>query len=270
MPEPIWIHEGSQEHLVWNRLNRDALDVQEVLWSLAVGDCVVVVQEAYGAVAGLSGSDLGIYVERWSRTGADASQLRDAVAKTGKRLANDRHSGDPLGIVWALRVRERVSMTVWTGPPEDASQDREALDLLMAEPGFRVICGDTTAQIAARFLGESLEWDRTSLRVRTDVPPFSRLAGIDLVTEGIVTMRRAGEWIRGAETARDLPRHIDGATRLAHLLLSADVIRFVGGRAVNPVQVLRGDERAPVRVSVVLGLASLLRSRGKTVRLDWV
>ena len=82
--------------------------------------------------------------------------------------------------------------TVWSGPPADRRRDREALAQLMAEEGARIICGDTTAEIAARLLGAELVMEPPPAEGWTEVPPVSRLAGsaerIDLITEGVVTL----------------------------------------------------------------------------------
>ena len=63
----------------------------------------------------------------------------------------------------------------------------------MAEPGQRVICGDTTAQIAARLLGAKLEIERRPPDGWAQVPPMARLEGVDLVTEGRITLDKTRE-----------------------------------------------------------------------------
>jgi len=179
-----------------------------------------------------------------------------------------------------MHVRPMRTVTIWTGPPADPAQDEVALHRLMAEPGTRVICGDTTAQVAARLLGSELELesrpedgaDRT--HPWAEVPPVSRLAGVDLVTEGLVTLRKARKRLEGVQHVRELPRVEDGATRLARALLKADRIHFVVGLAVNPgfgTAVDAGGVRpVSLRRMVVEELICDLKAQGRLVSVEYL
>jgi hypothetical protein len=90
---------------------------------------------------------------------------------------------------------------------------------------------------------------------------------VDLVTEGVVTLRQARERLRSAARAADLPRSDDGATRLARLLLAADVIHLLVGGAVNPAQ---RDGSVSWRQEVISGLVEDLRAHGKLVEIEGV
>jgi len=166
-------------------------------------------------------------------------------------------------------VRPLRSATVWSGPPADPSLDRTALERLVAEPGQRVICGDTTAQIAARLLGVELEIESRPPEGWGEIPPTARLEGVHLVTEGLITLSKTGERLAAARGARDLPRTEDGATRLARTLLAADSIHFVVGLAVNPQQ---ADDAAsaPLRQAAVGKLMDDLKARGKLVSVEYL
>ena len=159
--------------------------------------------------------------------------------------------------------------TVWSGPPADRRLDREALAQLLAEEGARIICGDTTAEIAARLLGAELVMEPPPAAGWTEVPPVSRLAGsaerIDLITEGVVTLSVARERLAQARRPRDLAGLEDGASRLAKLLLEVDKITFVVGAAVNPAQTER--DGTPLRKAAMERLAEDLKTRGKLISI---
>ena len=142
----------------------------------------------------------------------------------------------------------------------------------MAEEGARIICGDTTAEIAARLLGAELVMEPPPAAGWTEVPPVSRLAGsaerIDLITEGVVTLGVARERLAQARRPRDLAGREDGASRLAKLLLEADKITFVVGQAVNPAQT--DADGAPLRKAAMERLAEELKARGKIVAVEYV
>ena len=167
-------------------------------------------------------------------------------------------------------VRPMRTATVWSGPPARREMDGAALAQLMAEEGARIICGDTTAEIAARLLGAELVMEPPPAAGWTEVPPVSRLAGsaerIDLITEGVVTLGVARERLAQAKRPRDLAGREDGASRLAKLLLEADKITFVVGAAINPAQTER--DGTPLRKAAVEGLAEGLTARGKIVAVE--
>jgi hypothetical protein len=172
--------------------------------------------------------------------------------------------------VLAMYVRPVRTLTVWSGPPADPGRDEEALTKLMAETGWRAICGDTTAQIAARLLGKDLRVETRPADGWMEVPPTSALEGVDLVTEGLVTMRIARRRLQEAHRLRDLPRQTDGATRLARLLWQADIVRFLVGLAVNPAQAGDVAGKTPLRRIVVEELAEELRRKGKIVSVEYL
>ncbi len=241
--------------------------VRECRFTLQDGDHVAMVSEGYIHAKGWGRrwgwKDIAISTRRWTDTGCDAEQLLGALIRTYRRLAEGEPDRDVT--VLAMHVRPRRSVTVWSGPPTDVALDRVALERLMAEPGVRIICGDTTARIAARLLERQLEIESRPPEGWGEVPPTARLEGVHLVTEGLITLGRACEQLRAADRARDLPRAEDGATRLARALLAADVIHFVVGLAVNPQQAADAGGTIPMRRLVIEDVMRSLKAKGKAV-----
>jgi hypothetical protein len=236
-------------------------------FTLQEGDRLAVVSTAYIRAKGWDRQwgwrDIALSIRRLTDTGCDAGQLLGALVRMYQRLAQ----GEPVPAVtvMAMHVRPLRSATVWSGPPADPADDTPAVRLLMAEPGVRIICGDTTAAIGARVLGQSLEQEPRPAEGWAEVPPTSRLAGIDLVTEGVVTLRKARERLSQAQCPADLPRSSDGATRLARLLLETDVVHFLVGSAVNPAQ---KNGALSWRQEVIEQLIADLQARGKIVVVE--
>ncbi len=170
-----------------------------------------------------------------------------------------------------MRVRPVRSVRVWTGPPAERKRDQAALAQLLAEEGRRVICGDTTAEIAARLLGGRLAMDPPPPEGWGEVPPTLRLAGaaerVDLITEGAVTLHVAQQRLAETQRPRDLAGRSDGASQLAKLLLEADKVTFLVGLAVNPAQTER--DGTPLRKAAVEDLVQRLRARGKIVSVTF-
>jgi hypothetical protein len=234
-------------------------------WEPKLGDRIVAVGQSYLDRAAVDIDEFATYVRRWAATGMDAYQLRDSIVRTGARRSGDGWAPGLVAVWW---VRRRETLSVWSGPPQRSADDATALDSLMRETGRRVICGGTTAEIAARLLDQPLRWEQVPRARRTDVPPAGLLEGIDLVTEGLVTLERARDWIAGAETWRDLPGQVDAATRLARLLLRADHVKCIVGGAMNPVQLDQGG--LPRRLALKGEIIELLKERNKVVEIIWL
>ena len=288
---PVLEEETAQGHLV-----------RKCQFLLQAGDHLAMVSEGYIHARGWSRrwgwQDIASSIKRWTDTGCDAAQLLGALVRMHRRLAEgpapsaaEGESGQDVTVI-AMHVRPIRTVTVWTGPPADPAQDAATLEKLMAEPGVRVICGDTTAQIAARWLGTPLEMEprpeggadeagrvyspagcthppsTTRSHPWAEVPPVSRLSGVGLVTEGLVTLEKARERLAKAKRVSDLPRGEDGATRLARVLLAADKVHLIVGLAVNPAQAADAAHTVPLRQVVIEQLVRDLKSRDKLVSLE--
>ena len=248
-------------------------------FSLQDGDHLAIVSEGYIHAKGWSRQwgwrDIAVSIRRLTETRCDAEQLLGALVRSYYRLAGEipeTQSPIPISIL-AMSVRPQRSATVWSGPPAKRDVEEAVLEKLVAEPGTRIVCGDTTAEIAARLLGAELEMEPRAEDGWMEVPPVSRLRGrpgierIDLITEGLVTLGKARKRMAEAQRARDLPRKEDGATRLARMLLTADKIQFLVGLAVNSAQTT--DAGVPLRRIVIEDLMNDLKARGKIVSVEY-
>jgi len=250
-------------------------------FTVQAGDHLAMVGEdtirARGGGRPWSWRDVAVSVRRLTTTGCDAEQLAEALVRlASSKSANQQISQSAVRnpqsaiVVLALFVRPMRTATVWSGPPARREMDGAALAQLMAEEGARIICGDTTAEIAARLLNAELVMEPPPAEGWTEVPPVSRLTGsaqrIDLITEGVVTLGVARERLAQAKRPRELAGREDGASRLAKLLLEADKITFVVGSAINPAQTER--DGTPLRKATVERLVEDLKERGKLISVE--
>jgi hypothetical protein len=237
--------------------------LRECWFTLHDGDHLAMVSEGYIQAKRWSRRwgwrDVATSIRRWTDTRCDAEQLLDALIGTYRKLAEGNPERD-VSVV-AMAVRPLRSATVWSGPPSDPALDEMVFGKLMTEPDLRIICGDTTAEVAARLLGVELEPEPRPPDGWAEVPPTWRLNGVSLVTEGVVTLSRARERLATAQRVRDLPRQEDGATHLARLLLTADRIHFLVGRAVNPAQTADEAGTVPLRLGAIENLIQALQAR---------
>ena len=114
--------------------------------------------------------------------------------------------------------------------PQNKEDDGRMVDEFMRSHGRKIICGGTTAQVFSRESGMELTTDDHDL-LTSEVPPISHINGIDLVTEGIITMNRCCELLENNQLD-NLPEN--GATMLLNQLLRADRITIFFGTQLNP------------------------------------
>jgi hypothetical protein len=254
--------------------------IKEAHFQLRDNDYMVLFSDGYEH-AGLGGiyrlgwgwKNVATAVQRFVQTGVDTVKLTEAMSKTCLKLYNDKPGDD--ATVICMKVRPAISVCVLTGPPANKDMDDFAVSRLMAAEGDKIICGGSTAQMTARILQEKLEvewvppWKRTSEEPKKKgSPPTAVIKGINLVTEGILTIGQALEIMRSARTIHDLPRDNDAATRLARYFLEADYIHLIVGTAINPNQVadiIRGE---PMRMGYIRELVSDLNARNKIVTVE--
>lgn len=217
---------------------------------------------------------IAVSVRRLMATGGRAEELAGALVRLANskwQMADGKPASPQSAIsILTVSVRPMRSATVWSGPPRQRSLEQALLRQFMAEEGSRVICGDTTADIAARLLSARVEMERQPSNGWREVPPVSQMISdgnspVALVTEGVITLRATAERLASTQRPRDLLGREDGASRLAKLLLETDKIAFLLGLAVNPAQT--EPDGTPLRKAAVEKLVGQLRALGKVVTL---
>ena len=91
-----------------------------------------------------------------------------------------------------LRMRQKQVVNIMIGPPSKEEHDERYLKSFFEEEGYHVICGGTTAQCAARYLGKELV--SLSDTACGEVPGYYKLEGAELVTEGFLTIEHLLEY----------------------------------------------------------------------------
>ena len=182
--------------------------------------------------------------------------------------------GDDTTVV-SVKVRTPVPACIMVGPPVDSAKDEEVVKKLLACPGKKVVCGGTTSQIVSRVTGKRI--DVALEYYNPSVPPMAKIEGIDLVTEGVLTLGRAlddmKEYCAAGSEMKDVLNinKRDGASLLAKLLLEqCTQAHFLVGRAMNPAH---QNRNLPLSLSLKLRLvediAECLRSLGKKATIEY-
>jgi serine/threonine protein phosphatase PrpC len=128
-----------------------------------------------------------------------------------------------------LNCRQAKVLNLMTGPAVYPSEDESFVHDFLSREGYRVVCGSTTSEIVARVLGEPVEV--LSISSSFAQPPRYSIKGIDLVTEGAVTLNQVYNILD-----EDPNNYESGAcvSDLSNFMLEADFINFFIGGASNP------------------------------------
>lgn len=182
------------------------------------------------------------------------------------------HPGDD-ATACVVRIRRREPMNILFGPPRNRDDCDRMMSLFFSKEGKHIICGGTTSTIASKYLGKPL---KASLSFEnSDVPPIAEIEGVDLVTEGVITVNRVLEYAKDAIGANEryeqwsLGR--DGACMICRLLFEeATDINFFVGRAVNPAH---QNPDLPInfniKMNLVEELSDCLKKMGKRIKVSY-
>ena len=184
----------------------------------------------------------------------------------------DHHPGDD-ATACVVKIRKREPMNILFGPPRDRDDANRMMALFFAKEGKHIVCGGTTSSIAAQYLGKKVEVDIDF--TPSDMPPIAKIEGVDLVTEGVITMNRVVEYAHDVLGENKLYEKWnfghDGASRICQLLFEeATDINFFVGRAINPAH---QNPDLPInfniKMNIVEELSACLKKMGKRIKVSY-
>jgi len=247
--------------------------IRESELHLQMGDWIVFVSDGVvnAGIGGLYPLGWGLdkisrFLEEHCHPNLSAQELADKLTQTVWDLYCNK-PGDDVSVA-VIKVRYKLTATVLTGPPADRNTDKAVVAKFTQRRGFLAVCGGTTAKVVARHLGgKSLEVDLAT--VKPDVPPLARVEGINLTTEGILTLTKANGLLHSGADKETVKFDTDGASELVRLCLDVDHIHFMVGLSVNPAhQNPELPRQLGMKLVVVREIAEELRKRGKEVTIE--
>ena len=176
--------------------------------------------------------------------------------------------------VCTVKIRQRKPMNLLIGPPADPGDVRKMMSLFFAKEGKHIVCGGTTSSLAAEYLSKPLDVS-LSAYISPDIPPTANIEGVELVTEGVITMSRvleyAKDYLKDNKQYTDWSYRQDGAAQIARLLFEeATDINFFVGRAVNPAHQNPGLPIGfNIKMRLVDELADCLKEMGKKIKVSY-
>ncbi|MBQ6795550.1 MAG: SpoIIE family protein phosphatase [Clostridia bacterium] len=211
------------------------------------------------------------FMEMMASCGYTAKNLSTILVDECNKLYNNKPGDDTTACV--VRIRKREPMNLLFGPPFNRDDSGRMMALFFAKEGKHIVCGGTTSSIAAKYLGKPL---RASLNFEaSDVPPIAEIEGVDLVTEGVITINKVVEYAKDYIGENRLYEKWnfkrDGAALISRLLFEeATDINFYVGRAINPAH---QNPDLPInfniKMNLVEELTKCLKAMGKRIKVSY-
>lgn len=176
--------------------------------------------------------------------------------------------------VCTIRICKRTLVNLMIGPPAKLGEEEKMMSMFFSSPGKHIICGGTTSTLAAEHLGKPLQIGYP-LYIDPEIPPTAAIDGVDLVTEGVITINKVLLYARDylAENSFYIQWGCkkDAASRVARLLFEdATDINFFVGKAVNPAH---QNPDLPIGFSIkmrlVEELSECLKKMGKRIKVTY-
>ena len=277
-PTPFMIHNGKVQDLSYSSTEIDGKTIYHAKIEAEPYDTFVLMSDGvkYAGVGetmnfGWDMPQIKDFIGLIYRKEYSAKALATELANQCNDLYNRRPGDDTTAAV--VRIRERKQANLMFGPPRSQEDDDAMVSLFLAKKGIHIVSGGTTGTIVSKYLGKDLRMD--SEYTDKEVPPIAFLEGVDLVTEGIITISKVLEYANNYLKDNSLYTtwfyKQDGASLIAQYLFEqATDINFFVGCAVNSAH--QGEETGinfSTKMHLIDSLADKLKKMGKTVRVNY-
>lgn len=281
-PGCIFIRDGKIMKIPENYRMIENRRINEYHFNVQMGDAFVLLSD--GAINagvgellnfGWNWDSVAEYALREYRKTISAMHLAAAVSQACNDLYQYRPGDDTT--VAVLRIGEKKQINLMTGPAANQEDDEAMIEDFMADgSAIKVVCGGTSANIVARVLEKKI--DVSVGEIDPNIPPTAYIEGIDLVTEGVVTLNRVlkflEQYTRDDEIDEEFFMELDkpnGASMLAKLLIESctDLHLFVGKAVNGAYQNTELPFQLGVRQKLVDQIEDVMRRLGKTVAVKY-
>lgn len=309
-PSCVFVRDGKIVNYPYEERMMEDKTIREYRFDVKVNDCFVLMSDGViwaGAGElmnyGWTWKEMSEYTLRCTKETLSASRLAAILSDACNELYAEKPGDDTT--IAVTRVVERKIVNIFTGPPKNKEDDERVIREFMQVEGKKVVCGGTSANIAARVLrkrivtmvgvaataGQAAAAGQTAVGKQLtavgqtavaghgdlSVPPMASIEGLDLVTEGVITLGKMLKLLRryaqddfDVEFFDELDAE-NGASKLAKLLIEecTDICLFVG----TAMNVAHQNSKLPfelsVRMNLVEQLSDVAKKLGKTVKVKY-
>ncbi len=282
-PGCIFIRNGKLVPIPQNIRDVKGKRINEFRFQVQKGDALILMSDGtiHAGVGQLLNfgwlwADIASYAVKQYPLTVSAMRLASAICQACDELYQYRPGDDTT--VACMRIINAKPVHLMTGPAQDMSRDNEMVAEFMSgdENTKRIVCGGTSATIVSRVLKRPLD---VSLEyVDPEIPPIAYMQGIELVTEGVLTLNRVIRLLRRyakKETvSEDFFLELDkpnGGSMVAKMLIEdCTELHLYVGRAINSAYQNPGlPFDLGIRQNLVEQLKSVVEELGKKVTITY-
>ena len=236
-PQVIFLRDDTEYDYPRTEINIDGRTIYKSTIKLQENDIIIAMSDGcpHAGIGisynfGWKREDIVKFLESIAPGGYTAKNMSTYLVDECNRLYGSKPGDDATACV--VKIRKRQPMNILFGPPSNRDDSDRMMSLFFSKAGKHIICGGTTSSIAAKYLGKPLKASLTF--ESSDVPPIATIDGVDLVTEGVITMNKVIEYAKDYLGDNKLFEHWnfqkDGASQICRLLFeeATDINFFVG------------------------------------------
>ncbi len=279
-PLCIFVRDGKIVNYPYQERTMEGKNIREYRFQVKLKDCFVLMSDGViwageGELMNLGWTweDMADYTLKCTKQTLSASRLAAMLSQLCDDLYGNKPGDDTT--VAVARVIERRIVNIFTGPPTHKEDDERVVRDFMKQEGKKVVCGGTSANITSRVLKREIV---TSVNYADPtVPPMATIEGLDLVTEGVLTIGKSLGLLKRYEQDEFDEAFFDeldadnGAAKLAKLIIEeCTQLNLFVGKAMN---VAHKNSNLPFDLSVRMNLVEQLKecaqNLGKNVNVKY-
>ena len=190
--EQVWDYPKTEMNIGGKKIYKSVIKLQENDIFVAMSDGCPHAGIGITYNFGWKRENIAEFMQTLSHAGYTAKTLSTMLVDECDRLYGFEPGDDATACV--VRIRKREPMNMLFGPPSNRDDADRMMSLFFSKEGKHIICGGTTSSIAAKYLRKPL---RASLNFEMgDIPPIAEIEGVDLVTEGVITVNKVLEYAK--------------------------------------------------------------------------
>ncbi len=279
-PACVFIRNGKLLDVPFTERMIEGKKIREYRFHVEVNDCFILMSDGviHAGVGkalnfGWTWDSMAEYSVKATNETLSSSRLTSILSKACDDLYMQCPGDDTT--VAVARVMDSKPVNLFTGPPLNPVDDTNAVTAFMSGKAKRIVSGGTSANIVSRILRKPI---LTSLEYTDpDLPPIAYIEGIDLVTEGVLTLTRALQLMR-----RYINKDIDenffleldrknGGSQIAKMIIEecTELHLFVG-RTMNEAHQNPGlPFDLSIRMNLITQLIDIIKKMGKRVYVQY-
>lgn len=275
-PTIFFMRDSDFVNLTWRETVINNKKIREAKIQLEERDRIILISDGVEFAGGRptlnyswKWSDIAKHLKKFTNENMSAKAITNNLLGVCNQLYYFEPGDDTT--VATLKVSRDSKAVLFSGPPVDRKRDSEIVRRMMSSSGKKIVCGGTTANIVSREL--KVEYRSSNKIIDDDVPPIGYIEGIDLVTEGVVTLKKSIEILKRLleSTEHDFLYKEDAASKVSRMLYEDCIhIKMMIGRSINPVhQIADIPYDLSIKLYVLNEMKNILIKLGKIVEVEY-